>query len=380
MMTDLQTPHVDREAPASQAGYTQQAWRALLDLLRDADQTWLAGDRAVHSELDAAEGYCHLANLLSYAFDFFVESDPARPEFVPIALPSKKILGDNTDSVYFYTNIRGDVAYRIRGRRADDVYLSFIVHGGPSYTEHHTQRTISNLNMRQIVTEADGSFEIILSPERPADAVNWLKLEDDARCVITREYYLDRWHDDHATFGIERVEAAEPPAPLTDEDMARRLRDVASFLTATMAMVPMRAQPVNEYAAPFRFTVNHPSWGTPDNIYARCFFSLEPDEALVIEGTMTPCVYWGIQLWNPFMQSLDYRSHQCSVNQRTARIKSGDSFLVVVAGEDPGVPNWLDTAGHRDGAVFVRWLCAEGEPPTPTTRVVKIADLRAGRV
>jgi hypothetical protein len=360
--------------------HTQQAWRALLDLLRDADQTWLVGDRAVHSELDVAEGYRHLTNLLSYAFDFFVESDPARPEFVPIALPSKKILGDNTDSIYFYTNIRGDLAYRIVGRRGDDVYLSFIVHGGPTYTEHLGHHTISNLNMQEIVTDEAGNFEIVLSASRPDDAVNWMRLDDDARCVITREYYLDREHDARASFRIERVEAASPPEPLTDEDMARRLRDVASFLTTTMSIVPMRAQPVNEYAAPFRFTVDHPSWGTPDNVYARCFYSLEPDEALVIEGTMTPCVYWGIQLWNPFMQSLDYRSHRCSVNQRTARIKSGDSFLVVVAAEDPGVPNWLDTAGHRDGAVFVRWLCAEAQPATPTTRVVRLADLRAAHV
>jgi len=28
----------------------------------------------------------------------------------------------------------------------------------------------------------------------------------------------------------------------------------------------------------------------------------------------------------------------------------------VIAHEDPGVPNWLDTGGHREGTIFWRYL------------------------
>jgi hypothetical protein len=359
----------------NEAGHAQQAWRALLDLLREADETFLDQRRGVFGELDVAEGYRHLTHLSSYAFDFFVESDPARPAFVPIALPTKKVLGDNTDSIYFYTNIRGDLDFRITGRRGDECYLSFIVHGGPDATRHERHRTISNLNMRDIELAPDGTFEILLS--KTPKPGNWMKLEDDARCVITREYYFDRARDARASFRIERIGEVGPPAPLSDAEMAARLRDVASFISATLQMVPMRVERFNEYAEPFRFTVEHPSWGTPDNTYARCFYRLAPDEALVIEGEMVPCVYWGMQLWNIYMQSLDYRYHRCSVNNRQAGLGPGDRFRVVVAHQDPGVPNWLDTAGHEIGAVFVRWLCAETTPARPTATVVRLGDLRA---
>ena len=98
-------------------GVAQVAWRELTDYLRDADVNFLDPSRGVFGEIDVAEGYRHLAHLLSYAFDFFVDSDPERPMFVPIATKWKKLLGDNTDTVYYYTNIDGRGVYRIRGQR-----------------------------------------------------------------------------------------------------------------------------------------------------------------------------------------------------------------------------------------------------------------------
>src|SRR5438874_6051206 len=102
--------------PAMAADATR-AFHALLDLLRDADGTFLAGDRAVTDPVDVAEGYRHLTHLLSYAFDLYLEADAERPAFVPLASPTRKILGDNVDSRYGFAPLRGDRAYRIRGLR-----------------------------------------------------------------------------------------------------------------------------------------------------------------------------------------------------------------------------------------------------------------------
>jgi len=358
-------------------GVAQVAWRELTDYLRDADASFLDPSRGVFGEIDVAEGYRHLAHLLSYAFDFFVDSDPERPMFVPIATKWKKLLGDNTDTVYYYTNVDGRGVYRIRGQRGDTCYLSFIAHAGPDRAHHLTQRTVSNLNHQEIAFDADGSFEVTLSKERPAGVRNWMKLEDDAACIITREYYFDRATDRPASYAIERIDSYGPPPPLTRDEIARRFRAVIDFMRVTFTIVPMRVDNWNECAEPFRFTFSHPSWGTPDNIYARCFYKLEPDEALVIEGLTVPCAYWGIQLWNIFMQSHDYRHHRSSVNLRQAGLEPGDPFRVVIAHTDPGIPNWLDTAGHTIGAAFVRWLCADGLPPRPTATVVNVADLKS---
>jgi hypothetical protein len=50
------------------------------------------------------------------------------------------------------------------------------------------------------------------------------------------------------------------------------------------------------------------------------------------------------------------------------------SFRLVVAHEDPGVANWMDTAGHEHGTMCVRWVRADAYPE-PICRVVKVADL-----
>ena len=47
------------------------------------------------------------------------------------------------------------------------------------------------------------------------------------------------------------------------------------------------------------------------------------------------------------------------------------SFRILVAGRDPGVANWLDTAGHAEGYVMFRWLRAAAEV-RPDCRVVPI--------
>ena len=52
------------------------------------------------------------------------------------------------------------------------------------------------------------------------------------------------------------------------------------------------------------------------------------------------------------------------------------SFRMVIAHEDPGVPNWIDTEGRPFGMVFWRFFLPEGDVDTPKADVVKLADLR----
>ncbi|OBK63763.1 hypothetical protein A5656_01400 [Mycobacterium gordonae] len=45
----------------------------------------------------------------------------------------------------------------------------------------------------------------------------------------------------------------------------------------------------------------------------------------------------------------------------------------MVAHRDPGVPNWLDTVGHRTGFLTVRWTYPQPPERMPTTAVHKVA-------
>jgi hypothetical protein len=50
-------------------------------------------------------------------------------------------------------------------------------------------------------------------------------------------------------------------------------------------------------------------------------------------------------------------------------------YRIVVAGRDPGIPNWLDTEGRPFGTLFWRFLQPESTPERPRTRVVPVASL-----
>jgi hypothetical protein len=73
---------------------------------------------------------------------------------------------------------------------------------------------------------------------------------------------------------------------------------------------------------------------------------LKPDEALVIEGRLPRCTFANLVLWKRWMQSLEFRSRQVSLNRRQLRLEEDGSYRIFVAHRDPGVPNWLDTEGH----------------------------------
>jgi hypothetical protein len=49
---------------------------------------------------------------------------------------------------------------------------------------------------------------------------------------------------------------------------------------------------------------------------------------------------------------------------------------MVVASDDPGIPNWLDNMGRTSGTIYWRFMLPEEGIVTPKTRVVALADLR----
>jgi hypothetical protein len=50
---------------------------------------------------------------------------------------------------------------------------------------------------------------------------------------------------------------------------------------------------------------------------------------------------------------------------------------VIVAHEDPGHPNWIETCDHERGTMCWRWVRAD-EHPEPQCRVMKLAELTGG--
>jgi hypothetical protein len=247
---------------------------------------------------------------------------------------------------------------------------------------------LADVNDRGLHLDADGGFEIVLSPEQPAGARDWLKLPPNAASLITRHYYERA--DSPAADPARRVRIAiEPLAapgrrpPLSDAALAPRLRDVAEFVRgATVGRPKLAVSPPfvsttpNELGEPMVFRMaGSESWGAVDIAYSMGPFALGPEQALVMEGRFPPCAFANVVLWNKQLAAFEYRDRRVSLNRVQTELEPDGSFRVVVAHRDPGAPNWLDTEGHAEGSIFWRFLLPESKPEKPRCRLVPVASL-----
>jgi hypothetical protein len=118
------------------------------------------------------------------------------------------------------------------------------------------------------------------------------------------------------------------------------------------------------------------SGGVPGGNAVTARWALEPDEALIVTVTPpTPCAYWDAQVGNGWYESFDYRHHFSGLTCDGVVLAEDSSVTLVVSNQDPGVENWLEAAGHREGHIAIRWQLTNGQLPIPDTTVVKVRDV-----
>ena len=118
---------------------------------------------------------------------------------------------------------------------------------------------------------------------------------------------------------------------------------------------------------------------TPEGVrYHQGHWKLAPDQALVIEFEPADVPYWGFLIMNRWMESLEYRDRKVTINGFQAKREADGHVRIVVAHSDPGSPNWtnwLDTAGHSEGLMSLRWARLRGPLPDVSVRVVRFDSL-----
>ncbi len=353
---------------------TSAAFGELIDLIRGADAQFLTGPRAV-DDLSVLEGYRYLTEVLSVALDCYLWADADRPTIVPIVGPTRKFGGDNADALYHFAPVRPERTYRLGGRRGDAVYLSITIYGGPS-DGHWSNRIVGTLNDRAITFAPDGAFAVTIGG--PAQATNWLPLDADAVALVTRDYLADPGRGHPATWTITTAGSVPPPR-LTDDDLARRFRATANFMRELLMITPLPLDPttVNTVDEPYPVPQQTYGWAAADAAYAMGSFNLAPDQALVLEGRSPACAFWNLCLWNPFMQTYDYRYERVTLNGTQVRYQHDGSWRIVIAARDPGTPNWISTADHPTGRLWFRWFLPEALPARPTARVLPLDAARS---
>jgi len=116
--------------------------------------------------------------------------------------------------------------------------------------------------------------------------------------------------------------------------------------------------------------------GLAGQFYYEGAYDLHEDEALIIEAKVPArCLYRSMILTNDLYETTDWYNNQSSLNDTQAHPDKDGVLRIVVSARDPGVPNWLDTAGYPSGVIQGRWAECDSQP-IPSVQKVMVAQVR----
>lgn len=380
------------------------------------------------TERNLAEGYRYVLGFLQGSIERAL-ADPLYPRFRRSIQPTNRSTIDNSDAVYLGAQIDGNHSYRLRGRALDSrhwrgeapvegprapQYIIFELasgHAGDSGSLKEmmpgTRINTSTLDCHDLMVEADGSFEILIAPEKPADYEGNFMLSCKqshgkdyvGQYLSCRELFHDWANEDVLDLEILRIGCEHEPRPPLDVNGAvalmRRVGELTknqvhfwnAFYTITLEtygkVVGMPSigdpdrqfMPINDMNPPNALGLAT-GGGQSTNIYAGGVYQLDEDEALLLECELTDIPsFMGFHLSNLWGESLDFESYQSNLNGHMMEADDEGIYRWVVAHNDPGVPNWVDTSGLDHGYLTIRWSYPTPPPKDdwPTLKVKKIA-------
>jgi hypothetical protein len=346
-----------------------RAWSYLVDRLRGAAEV-VESDPASQNRVDLAAGMRHLLVLLAAGIDEVLRFDPDPILCVqPTSTDDLVTWGmECPDCIYTRAVLRGGESYRLFGNRGTARYVGLQTMNGIVAT--------ANELVDELEVDADGSFEVVLSAEERAG--NWMRIDGDHPTLTVRHFFYDWDTEVASSLRIERLgDAVAADGGSVDREVAvsRQLVALGDFVHDNLAFFLKfgAAAPLNGFLPPIDRTdmgaaaENRPVIGR---------WELRPDEALIVEVEPPEGIYWSFSIGNPWWETIHYGRHQSSLNAHQVAVDSDGLVRVVLCEGDPGVANWLDTAGHSNGPIILRCVRTK-TAPTPTTRIVPFEQVAA---
>jgi hypothetical protein len=300
------------------------------------------------SEQDLAEGYDYLAGSIRSSLQMAFDYDLEHPVLInPTHQYARQGL-DNPDAIYFNAYLDAGASYLVSGVRGTTVDLSFQIMDG-TYSAEGAPNTVAAFDDRELDVQPDGGFEWRFGPE--------LGLGKGATLIV-REVYDDWGTEERGRLRIQRLDTAGTPrTALTPERVAKRYAVAAKMLVGrinTWFAFPewfTYQEPVNTLTAP----ASTPG-GLASQFSSIGHYSLEPDQSMVV--TVPVCAdapYQAIQIGSRWYISTDYEHHQTSLTRAQSHADPDGFLRYVISERDPGIANWLETSGHPQGVMMLRW-------------------------
>lgn len=343
------------------------AWSHLLRKLEDAAHT-VDSEPANRNRLDRAAGIRHLLVLLAAGLDEALRFDPD-----PILRVQRTSTDDVVtwgmecpDCLYTRAVMRGGESYRLFGNRGSARYVGIQTMNGIAST--------ANCLVDELEMDTNGDFEVVLSAEQRKG--NWMRIEGAHPILTVRHFFYDWDTEVPSSLHIERLgDPVEAAVPAVDADVAvsRQLVALGEFVNDNLEFFLQfgAAAPANGFLPPIDRTA---MGAAAENKPVIGRWELDPDEALILDVEPPDGVYWSFSLGNPWWETIHYGRHQSSLNAHQVAMDVDGLVRVVVCGRDPGVANWLDTAGHSNGAMILRCV-RTATAPTPRARLVPFDDI-----
>ncbi len=288
---------------------------------------------------------------------------------------------DNPDNNYYSALIADDGVYRIKGQRGSNAQLIFqLVIGQPGVGSAGSSTNVDVLYDHEIQTDEQGRFEILVSRERPDNTPNWIRNASGAETLMVRATFNDWLKEKHLPLMIERIDQPLLAAPInSSQSMAAALdRTSQSLVDRTRSWLTLADNMWNRAPRNFLSPPRATRGGLIGQYSAFGNWDLQPDEALLVTFQTGDAPYVGIQLGSLWFTSLDYETRITSLNGHQLGCAPQSDCTLVIAGEDPGIANWLDTAGYSRGLIFMRWqglAAMPAEATWPTVTKVRSAQL-----
>jgi hypothetical protein len=336
---------------------------SLTEAIAEAEKLVAAAPH-IETEADLLEGLQYLAGCIAGCMHLAFDYERDHPFLQSGTGPFTKMGLDNPDTLYFGTRVHANHDYVVTGRRGTTTDLSFQLLGG-EYTDDNVPASQAAFDDRELEIAPDGSFEWRVRPTSPGQ-------------LVIREVYGD-WAAQRGTLSISRLDTAgTAPPPLTRETIEKRYATAGKQLVnrvKTWLQFPQWFYfdiPVNTMVAP-RLTPG----GLATQYSSVGHYELQPDQALVITIPVTDAPYLGFQLGSLWYISLDYINHQTSLNNTQAQADPDGKVRIVVADQNPGVTNWVETLGHRKGILQFRWQRVSRQLTEADGPAVELVDIDA---
>ncbi|MBZ5738612.1 hypothetical protein [Nocardioides mangrovi] len=348
---------------------------------RSVAETWLSRAKASDAMRERFEAAYE--EVMFSAAVWSANQDPLRPRVTCItrlahdvhgrAVPGSRWGIDNPDSVYRVIPISGDERYLLHGRvgatRMTENYFTL-------WNPH--MGTVDVLDGKALELDGDGGFTVTVDSSPAGGRPNHVQSSPEAHELYIRDVLCDWATEDPNHLTIERLGAAPPTPALTrDEQAEATARMMAHFadFTGKLSHGMYKLRP-NHFS--LGWSADH-SGAMRHQVYVAGRFLLEPGEAFVIDVSDGGADYFTVPLSNIWGTTLDLLDRTGSLNKAQSRPNPDGTYTFVISPEDPGVHNWVDTDGLREGILTLRMAEFPEGGPRPdlaaSGRVVRLDDL-----